>query len=146
MKYIKIYESFVQMNPSTLGKVKSMIESAMKSTVKLPIYLEGDQETPGLVKFISEMVGENLMDMMVINLDQLSLAELEDSFPKESPMDKGGILFIEGMEEARPENKKMLFDKIADGTIPAVWQIVVKGPSTVNDKEIVDNFTRVKLN
>ena len=146
MKYIKIYESFVQISTSILDEIKSMIEYGIESGIKPPIYLESDQETPGLVKFISELLDEKSMDMMIINLDQMSLAELKDSFPKENPMDKGGIIFIEGIEEAKPENKKMIFDKIADGTIPEVWQIVAKGPSTVNDKEIVDNFTRVKLN
>jgi hypothetical protein len=61
-------------------------------------------------------------------------------------MDKGGIIFIEGMEEAKPENKKMIFDKILDGSIPPVWHIVAKGPANTQDKDILANFTMVKLN
>ena len=111
MKYIKIYESFAQANPTSLDKIKSEIESGIESEVKPPIYLDSSQETPGLVKFLSELVGDKLMDMMIINLDQLSLQELKDSFPKEVPMDKGGIIFIDGIGQARPENKKMLSKK-----------------------------------
>jgi hypothetical protein len=91
-------------------------------------------------------VGDKLMDMMIINLDQLSLQELRDSFPKEVPMDKGGIIFIDGIGQARPENKKMLFDKILDGSIPPVWQIIVNGPSKQEDKDSLESFTVVKIN
>jgi hypothetical protein len=146
MKYIKIYESFAQANPTSLDKIKSEIESGIESEVKPPIYLDSSQETPGLVKFLSELVGDKLMDMMIINLDQLSLQELKDSFPKEVPMDKGGIIFIDGIGQARPENKKMLFDKILDGSIPPVWQIIVNGPSKQEDKDSLKSFTVVKIN
>jgi hypothetical protein len=146
MKYIKIYESFIQANPSALINLKSTIESGIESEVKPPIYLDSSQETPGLVKFLSELIGDKLMDMMIINLDQLSLQELRDSFPKEVPMDKGGIIFIDGIGQARPENKKMLFDKILDGSIPPVWQIIVNGPSKQEDKDSLESFTVVKIN
>jgi hypothetical protein len=146
MKYIKIYESFIQANPSALNNLKSTIESGIESEVKPPIYLDSNQETPGLVKFLSELIGDKLMDMMIINLDQLSLQELRDSFPKEVPMDKGGIIFIDGIGQARPENKKMLFDKILDGSIPPVWQIIVNGPSKQEDKDSLESFTVVKIN
>jgi hypothetical protein len=146
MKYIKIYESFIQANPSALNNLKSTIESGIESEVKPPIYLDSSQETPGLVKFLSELIGDKLMDMMIINLDQLSLQELRDSFPKEVPMDKGGIIFIDGIGQARPENKKMLFDKILDGSIPPVWQIIVNGPSKQEDKDSLKSFTVVKIN
>ena len=146
MKYIKIYESFAQANPTSLDKIKSEIESGIESEVKPPIYLDSSQETPGLVKFLSELIGDKLMDMMIINLDQLSLQELKDSFPKEVPMDKGGIIFIDGIGQARPENKKMLFDKILDGSIPPVWQIIVNGPSKQEDKDSLKSFTVVKIN
>jgi hypothetical protein len=146
MKYIKIYESFIQANPSALNNLKSTIESGIESEVKPPIYLDSSQETPGLVKFLSELIGDKLMDMMIINLDQLSLQELRDSFPKEVPMDKGGIIFIDGIGQARPENKKMLFDKILDGSIPPVWQIIVNGPSKQEDKDSLESFTVVKIN
>jgi hypothetical protein len=146
MKYIKIYESFAQANPTSLDKIKSEIESGIESEVKPPIYLDSSQETPGLVKFLSELIGDKLMDMMIINLDQLSLQELRDSFPKEAPMDKGGIIFIDGIGQARPENKKMLFDKILDGSIPPVWQIIVNGPSKQEDKDSLKSFTVVKIN
>jgi hypothetical protein len=146
MKYIKIYESFIQANPSALNNLKSTIESGIESEVKPPIYLDSSQETPVLVKFLSELIGDKLMDMMIINLDQLSLQELRDSFPKEVPMDKGGIIFIDGIGQARPENKKMLFDKILDGSIPPVWQIIVNGPSKQEDKDSLESFTVVKIN
>ena len=146
MKYIKIYESFVQMSTPVLAEIKSMIESGIESGIKTPIYLEASQETPGLVKFLSELLDEKSMDMMIINPDQLSLSELKDSFPKENPMDKGGIIFIEGMEEAKPENKKMVFDKILDGSIPPVWHIIAKGPANTQDNDSLANFTKVKLN
>jgi hypothetical protein len=146
MKYIKIYESFAQANPTSLDKIKLEIESGIESEVKPPIYLDSSQETPGLVKFLSELIGDKLMDMMIINLDQLSLQELKDSFPKEVPMDKGGIIFIDGIGQARPENKKMLFDKILDGSIPPVWQIIVNGPSKQEDKDSLKSFTVVKIN
>ena len=146
MKYIKIYESFAQANPTSLDKIKSEIESGIESEVKPPIYLDSSQETPGLVKFLSELIGDKLMDMMIINLDQLSLQELRDSFPKEVPMDKGGIIFIDGIGQARPENKKMLFDKILDGSIPSVWQVIVNGPSKQEDKDSLKSFTVVKIN
>jgi hypothetical protein len=146
MKYIKIYESFIQANPLVLDNLKSTIESGIESEVKTPIYLDSSQETPGLVKFLSELVGDKSMDMMIINLDQMSLSELKDAFPKETPMDKGGIIFIDGIGQARPENKKMLFDKISEGSIPSVWQIIVNGPSKQEDKNSLKSFTVVKIN
>jgi hypothetical protein len=74
MKYIKIYESFVQMSTHVLDEIKSMIEYGIESGIKPPIYLEANQETPGLVKFLSELLDEKSMDMMIINPDQMSLS------------------------------------------------------------------------
>ena len=146
MKYIKIYESFIQASPSALNNLKSAIESGIESEVKTPIYLDSNQETPGLVKFLSELVGDKSMDMTIINLDQMTLSELKDAFPKENAMDKGGIIFIDGIGQARPENKKMLFDKISEGSIPSVWQVIVNGPSKQEDKDSLKSFTVVKIN
>ena len=146
MKYIKIYESFIQASPSALNNLKSAIESGIESEVKTPIYLDSSQETPGLVKFLSELVGDKSMDMTIINLDQMTLSELKDAFPKENTMDKGGIIFIDGIGQARPENKKMLFDKISEGSIPSVWQVIVNGPSKQEDKDSLKSFTVVKIN
>ena len=145
MKYIKIYESFMQMSSPSLQELKSLIESGIKSGIKTPIYLESDGETPGLVKFLSELMEEKSQEMIIVNPDQITIAELTKSFPKQNPIDKGGIIFIEGIENSNPEAKQMIFDKILDGLIPPVWQVIIKGPSIGMDQTILNNFKRLKL-
>jgi hypothetical protein len=37
-------------------------------------------------------------------------------------------------------------NKILDGSIPPVWQIIVNGPSKQEDKDSLKSFTVVKIN